>query len=578
MSLFDKLLEKTGLDRTSFRSTSKIGVLVRKDGVSKSAELNRIAALPRRRWQDADHSYLDVISPMPLWPVQRAALAELHDAGGVFAPIRVGGGKTLISNLSRRVVDAQRPLVVVPASLVEKTHRDFRSYGRAYGQIKSYEWLGRASAEGYLEALAPDLIVLDECQKAKNKSAAVTRRLNRYIRAHAPYVVAMSGTPTSRSLRDYAHIIEWTTLRRDSLLCPVPLSWPVTEEWCRALDADVDRRLAAGALEVLMDDAERAMPEVQGVRSAWRRRLTETPGVVATEESFDGPPLVITADVSTVRNERAQEAFARLRSQWETPDGESFSMAVDLWRHAREIASGFFYRWKVRPPAEWLDARRAWHAFVREVLSHSRHLDSELTVANACIRGELSDYVYLAWKDIRETFKCETEPVWIHNEALDDASAHLGARHIVWVEHIAFGEVLAKKTGLRYYAGKGLAADGRSILDEKGDRPVIASIAACGKGFNLQMFSESYIVSAPEQGDVWEQLLGRTHREGQRADLVEVGVRMACIEQWDGFQKALELARYIEQNTGQEQKLLHSDVCVPSEIEVAGFTGAAWRK
>lgn len=580
MSLFDRLCEKTGLDRTSFRSTSKIGVLVRKEGVSKSRELDRIVALPRRRWQDDDHSYLDVISPMPLRPVQRAALAELHDAGGLFAPIRVGGGKTLISNLAPVVCDAVHTLLVVPAALVAKTHRDFKAYGvRARFSIQSYEWLGRASAEGWLEAQGFDLVILDECQKCKNKQAAVTRRLHRFIHAHTPTVVAMSGTPTSRSLRDYAHIVEWTTLRRDSLLCPVPRSWPVVQEWSQCLDADVERRMSPGALEVLMNNEEKALPELDGVRSAWRRRLTETPGVVATEESFDGPPLVITADVSTIKNERAQEGFHRLRSRWETPDGQTFSQAADLWRHARELACGFFYRWKIQPPTEWLEARRAWHAFVRQILSHSRHLDSELTVANACSRGELPGEAFFEWRKLRKTFEPVTEPVWIHDEAIRDVERILEPGMIVWVEHIAVGEALASQLELAYYANLGVDRQtGKAIESEEGKRPVIASIAANSAGRNLQAFSKSYIVSAPEQGALWEQLLGRTHRDGQKAPLVEVVVRMACVEQWLGFERARTDATYIEKTTGQEQKLLHSDVCVPNELEVAGFTGAAWRK
>ena len=58
---------------------------------------------------------------MRLRPVQAQALYEMHDYGGLFGPIRVSGGKTLITLLAALVLEAQRPMLIVPAALIEKT-------------------------------------------------------------------------------------------------------------------------------------------------------------------------------------------------------------------------------------------------------------------------------------------------------------------------------------------------------------------------------------------------------------------------------------------------------------------------
>ncbi len=100
--------------------------------VPDSVELRRILALPKRDWRDynglVEHYTRELKTPagtMTLKPVQAAALHELVTQRGLFAPIRVGGGKTLVSMLAPLVVGAQRPLLLIPANLRTKTLRDF---------------------------------------------------------------------------------------------------------------------------------------------------------------------------------------------------------------------------------------------------------------------------------------------------------------------------------------------------------------------------------------------------------------------------------------------------------------------
>ena len=112
---------------------------------------------------------------------------------------------------------------------------------------------------------------------------------------------------------------------------------------------------------------------------------------------------------------------------------------------------------------------------------------------------------------------------------------------------MAFGEALGKQTGLKFYGA------GTHLEQESG--PVIASISAHSEGRNLQKWHQNLVISCPPSGATWEQLIGRTHRDGQLAQKVTFDILLACDEQEKGFKQAILDARYIEDMTGQPQKL-----------------------
>ena len=85
--------------------------------VQDSAELRRILAIPRRVYSDADADRLvDLLTnalktphgTMRLMRHQAIALAEIAQYGGVFLPLPVGAGKTLISFLAPVVYASMR--------------------------------------------------------------------------------------------------------------------------------------------------------------------------------------------------------------------------------------------------------------------------------------------------------------------------------------------------------------------------------------------------------------------------------------------------------------------------------------
>jgi superfamily II DNA or RNA helicase len=87
-----------------------------------------------------------------------------------------------------------------------------------------------------LEELNPDLIICDEVHYLKAASAARTKRFLRYMRANPETkFVAMSGTVTKKSIREYWHLLK-LALPVD---CPLPLRWVEMSDWANALDENV---------------------------------------------------------------------------------------------------------------------------------------------------------------------------------------------------------------------------------------------------------------------------------------------------------------------------------------------------
>ncbi|AKF03388.1 hypothetical protein DB32_000537 [Sandaracinus amylolyticus] len=508
-------------------------------------------------------------------------LCDLHDYGGALAPLGVGEGKTLISLLAPVVGAAEAPLLLVPAKLVEKTRRELRAYRAhwlvpSYVRIVSYELLGRAHASDLLEQIRPDLIVADECHKLKNSRAAVTRRVKRYFDKYPrTRLIAMSGTITKRSILDYAHIAKWALKGAN----PTPRDLETRLAWSEILDErpGTDEPPRVGALRRLCELpdelAELGVDEVRAVRRAYRRRLVETPGVVASVESALGASLRIDAELIAVPEVvHAVEALRR----WERPDGEPVLNALEVWRHLRELALGFWYRWDPAPPDDWLEARRVWSRVVREVLRRDPTLDSEAQVTRAIAAGSFPEYAadLAAWQRLRPTYKPQTRAVWLSERVARRCASWLHGRRddgdggIAWVEHVDFGARVAELAGVPFFGRGGLDRTGRSILDHSPGKPLVCSIEANAEGRNLQAWSTNLVTSPPTVGATWEQLLGRTHRHGQAEDEVSCHLVIALREQAAAFERARADARYISDTTGHAQKLCYADVDVPASSRV----------
>jgi hypothetical protein len=565
--------------------------------VRRTVELDRILGLPRRTDEDYPEDLVQRMTELLRAPggtqtlraIQAKALYDLGHVGGLFGPISVGNGKTLILFLSVFVLNAmfgtKKFLVVVPANLLKKTARDFASLREHWRfpkdvqlQLVSYDVLGTIKQAAFLEEFGPEAILFDEVQRAKNKHASRGKRFVRYFREHPETrCVALTGTIMRRSLHDFAHILRWC-LKENT---PLPATYMELEEWAYALDENVNElnQYEVGALSLFANGET----DLNEVRRGFQRRLTETQGVVATKGS--GEAVDCELYINALRYDLAPEMdahFDKLRNLMRTPDDWVLMQAVDVWRHAKELALGLFYAWDPRPPEDWRRARKEWAAFVRETLQYSRTLDSELQVVNAVDAGRLpkGEEPLREWRRLKTrepVFVPNVVPRWCDDSALKVCAKWMKQPGIVWTGHELFARRLAQLTGCKYYGAKGLADDGEFVDDAPNDKAIIVSIDANREGRNLQLkWWRNLVTDPPEGADVWEQLLGRTHRPLQQNEEVVVDVLLGCREHLNAIRRAVSTAEALRDMTGADQKLLTARLDWPDVEETDAWDGARW--
>jgi hypothetical protein len=600
----ERMLERTGKTITDFRSNSQLGEIFRRTGVRATPEFQRIKFLPRRSWlQLSEDGYREKLSEflrapggtMTLRPAQVAVLTEAYDYRGCVGQLGLGAGKTLVTALLPTILSAERPVLLAPAKLRDKTARDFqklREHWLVHPKIEfiSYEQLARVKQAELLEQIDPDLIMADEVHRLKNLNAGCTKRVKRRMSKRPDTVfVGLSGTLTVRTPLDYWHLSMWA-LQRSGLL-PLPKNYDETHEWALAIGVKVDddKRVAPGALlELAPEGLPEIMPAVTKARLGVQKRLRDTPGFVMTADTDVDASLTLQV-IRPPRSERIEEALERMRKTRETPNGDTLIRPVDVWRQARELACGFYYRWEPAAHPIWLLWRTNWGRYVRHVLQSSSKLDTPLQVQQWVERTvkegrkeepfTLSDpdkpddpeatiklvpsEILRRWIEVRPVFKPNPVAYWIDDSYMRWLVAtELTPKHpptVVWVEHIAVATKLRELSGMPFCNRNARDDKGRHIED-LGGQHVIASIESCGEGVNLQeSWSRNLVVSCPPVGKVWEQMIGRTHRSGQTEDEVEVLVLGACPEQEQSLEQATLDAEYVFESTGQQQRLLLAD-------------------
>jgi hypothetical protein len=469
----------------------------------------------------------------------------------------------------------------MPASLIASKEIEVGEYLKHWKfkppEMISYQKLGMVGYKTWLEDYRPDLIILDEAHRIKNATASVSRRVKRYMQGYPETcVVALSGTMFERKLSEVAHICDYC-LGDGSPLPVVPTN---VDEWGSALDEKISQgmRMHPGALVQLLNDEERTIFHSQpreAARKAFGRRLRDTPGVIVTgEQEGLQIPLVVRTHTIGVSPE-TDEYFGILRNDWETPDGHPFEFAPQLWAHARELACGFYMRWNPRPPQDWLNARKDWSWLIRESIKYKK-CDSMKDVMNSIMSGQIKDPhgILDSWLGVKPTFTPNSEVVWHDDSALEWVLGWAGSnKGIIWVEHRGFGLRVAKALKARYFNAQGRDDYGpveETTQDKEGH--IICSIASNHYGRNLQHgWDSNLITSPPSTPGITEQLLGRTHRSGQKKDIVTADFMLGCKEHWDGFYASISGAEHAKDQVSGSRKLLIAT------IEKSPYgTGNAW--
>jgi hypothetical protein len=573
--------------------------------ITPTPEFDRIRALARR---DPAELKTEAVAlavtrslSMPgndrvLFPIQAAAIVgacrsvELGSPGAVL-PLGVGEGKTDVSFVLPYVLAADRAVLLVPGSLTTskpgtlgKTERDFRALRahwkeRPYGQIISYERLGRANGGEILLKYRPDLIVCDEAHMLRNagpEGAACAKVVVSYVKAARAAgfectVVVMSGTLTGGKLGHMAHLVELALGHRSFL----PTDEYDLDMWRRAVDADVEvgGRVDPGCLLDFCQPEDLKGSKLARARRAIRRRMHETEGVVASTSHRVRSALRF--NTVGLAGGIDNDTWYALREDWRLPNGDQCLDNFEVHRQARNFSCGYWGDWDPPPSKEWRARRKRYAKAVRGVIK------AGLCNTEVEARVVLRDTTELAeWFEIKGEYDPTEHRVahWLSSATLEACAAWAKRLKsgIIWTQHIPFGERLEKDFGIPYYREEGLNASG-VYIEQATERVVCASVQSNGTGRNLQhQWSNNLIHDPFGSAERNEQTIGRTHRHLQKADAVNVDFLIACREHVNALRRARERAAAIELMTDNPQKLVYGDwITEPASHMGDGYQ---WRK
>lgn len=547
--------------------------------------------------------------PLHLREMQAYALLEARaTAGRCVLSLGAGHGKELACAMLPMVVpDCRVAVLLIQANLqAQFFQRDWPYYsahwrlpnlvggrtivpGRPTLHVITYQKLQHPNSTTILRQLNPDLVVANEAQNLKAVNGPRVTRFRQFVesRQPRPRLVPATGTPMSKALMDCFHL--WGFALDDG--SPYPLSRGTAEEWNGAIgpcecDAAKDEtgetpcccRAPAGALAAFSG----GNADIAAVREGFRKFRNATPGVVASSETAVGIPLIfrrfevplpgVPEHLEHVAEERRHLtleqhiAAARNPQKGVRPDGEELVDPLARAEAATALGAGLFHRWRYprqEPPAviaRWFARRQDYNREVRAKLQHPRpHLDSPALLMRAAERAE-AGYVgelpvwhsetWGPWLEVMDTVQPVPQVCRISNflaqAGADWAKAHAG---IVWVDYPELGRRIAALAGLPYY---GEGADEAALYAETGERSVVLS--TCHRtGKNLQQWHRNLVLAAIASAEMWEQLLARTHRPGQRADEVEVAVALHTEQYRAAFSQARERARFLDQSDGPQR-------------------------
>lgn len=525
--------------------------------------MHRIAALPKRRWEDLTEESVSALTEalrtpsgqQTLRPFQAVLLREALELDGAYGMGRVGIGKRLVSLLAGELMQEPRVLILCPSGEKADAEREFHEYRKhwngvdatkykllGYGDISRFPLQG-LTLKSLWGGLGPTLIIPDEAQKLRRVhtdkgASALALQVNDYLAANPETkVLALTGTPDNEGILDYAHILQWCLRDRS----PLPTNWDDLCEWSEVIDKG-DNRCAKKVCQQLGIEHTDSIDQI---RLAYRERLRATPGVVIADEPFDGP---LEFESILLPPWGMEEHFTKLRKQWQRPDGWDLSpdgpteeeerqpdrvAAQSIWGVERQLALGFCYVADPVPPESWMEARRLYFKAVRTAL-RNRVFYTQWVFNAAGSKRELKpswQKAYDDWEEMRPKFIPGQKVLWLSNHALDFCQEWGQEPGIIWVDHIAFGAELEKRTGWRYFQGGGKDRKGKHIAKASSEETIIASGPANSTGRNLQKpphgWHRNLITAMPGNNAMFEQRVGRTHRELQPFT-VKVDVMVSC--------------------------------------------------
>ena len=543
------------------------------------------------------------VGPGPaLRPLQAETLGWAAMMGEGYMPatmLGVGHGKTLAGLMVGQLVSASRGralrvLYLAPPRLVDQVEKERDLWAPTYTlnpvevrggpddakyanrhrgkyapltpgktSLFAYSKLSSANFANCLFDFAPDIIIADESHTLAGDSARA-RRVLRFMLAHPDtMLIPMSGTAMSRKSSESSKLFMYALRDRSPL--PTPDESRAIDE-VLAPDASPSHR-AIAELDMLRHWAgdprafnEKPSESILKGRQALRKRLSTCPGVVLTVESSVDVGLFIGSYHPAMPDE-VKQAIDGVLNRWILPDGTDLVDASEVSRHVKTLALGFYLPAQ-KGPQDWEDARAAWNKQLRSFLLYKSipGIDTPFGVEKALRSGKLVDgamtAAWQAWLDAKPTWKPDERTAeWVDvgrvilRKIIADARAMKG-NTVMWVKSIAAGREF-QRLGVPYHGAGSKLPSGR-------DRLLCASISAYGTGWNGQPYRNAIVLEVPSGGGIWEQMLGRLHRQGQTED-VSYHVLSTVPMHKKSFKKAISWALYTQQKTGQPQKMLSAD-------------------
>ncbi len=510
---------------------------------------------------------------------QGYALREIFENRGGYLVMPVGAGKTLVFLLASYVLDSERPVQFVPASMLGDTfeaHYQYRKHwktlsGRNAVRLMSYRDLSSKENLRLLDDIKPGFYGLDEGDKLSNQESAVTVRLARDIDEREVETVVGTATGGRWSLTDFSHFLCWTL--KDG--APVPLDVNECKNWSLALDGKGNwkRKMLPGALHDLADVYEEDLElfdklgiEISDVfyaRLAFQRRLKMTPGVVIVDEDSCKLPLTIELCYAP-EDARIDRVFQQYLETDRRPDDWELIFELEKFGFERQAGCGFHYYYKPPPPEPWCEARREWHKFVRHTIKKTRRYGNHPLDTEGAIKDALRDHQAVQeWVALEKTVPLNSKSAFFSDSVVRYVAAE--ARKLPMLVFCEFEEVgrrIAHAAGLRYFGAGGLDDNGASITRLNPSKSAILSLNANMRGRNLQAWHEAMVVGCPQSARDLEQLLGREHRYGQTKPVRYRILQTSGISDYAFAMAELE-ARIVLQRDGTTQKILRANIKRP---------------
>ena len=595
--------------------------LRRPKGHEKFDDMKRVLALPvdpglsPEEFESLNDMYCQekaVREGFKLFNVQAHALISIFENDGGFMPIGVGWGKTLICLKTAadfiEFKGAEKVMIFVPpevaGQLIKRDLNWLRQKVKLHGMpvfsfagkgpkkrkalalsgkrgcyVLPYSLLSVPDTEFLLSTVNADVLILDEAHKVKRPNAARTRRLRDHIHKTSPKVVALSGTITNKSLLDYHHML--TAALGD--IAPIPLTQTRAVDWACVLDANVQPDPEeCEALLPLLDWAVENFPDEtfegdrRAFRTAYKLRMRSSPGVVATGDEEIGTSLCSVNHEVKSASEKLKELVKGVEEDWITPSGDDIDFAIHKNSWLRQLSAGFYYEryWPegvdpeiLQRSKDYLDIQNDYHKEVRDWLKYRARtkLDTPMLLGAEMARTQgsvVGEDLYNAWQDLRDAdFKGRIDrskrAVRVCSAKIEFAKRWAGQmKHgIIWVYHQEVGTWLHDLIPDAVFCPAGNAAN-EAIAQSKG-RIVIASYSAHGTGKNLQFHENQLFLQFPREAHIMEQLQGRLHRNGQKADELICHTMLSTDYDHMAFAAMLNDSLYIHQ-TGAKQKSIIS--------------------